>query len=457
MSASTEFKKYYSVKHLEKIFDNFIKSNTALGIDKMTFKNFSDNKKQLIELINNKVLSGTFKFTPYKEKLIIKSRTSYPRLISIPTIRDKLVLKALHLVLSNTFIDVKQPLPQECIQGIKESTSQFSRFIKLDITNFYGTVKHGILLDKLKKRIKKPEILVLISKAITTPTVPSNGESRSSEVITQGVPQGLSISNILANIYLHEVDMKFSNRSDMKYIRYVDDIIILCEESNYKTVYKEIRYELEGIYNLTLNQDKEKKGIIKEDGFDFLGYSVKDFGTGLPKLTVRDTNKRRFEDSLVKIFAKYKHSDKMSPEQFLFSINNKITGSISSKVSGDESREFRYGWLFYFSQMEETGFLYHLDWFIGQLLDKFKCQGVDRKKVKSFVKAFYEIKYNVKDSNYIHRPDILSLEDKKILLLNTFRVPVYKLENPTSLEKIYKKLVYKPILEYEKDIHSRIS
>ncbi|MGG0577521.1 reverse transcriptase domain-containing protein [Priestia aryabhattai] len=457
MSASTEFKKYYSLTHLDQVFNAFIKSNTALGIDKMTFKNFDDNKKQLLKLINKKVLSGTFKFTPYKEKLIIKSRSSYPRLISIPTIRDKLVLKSLHLVLSNTFADIKQPLPQECIQGIKESIPNFSRFIKLDITNFYGTVKHGILMEKLKKRIKKPEILTLISKAITTPTVSSNGESKNLEVITQGVPQGLSISNVLANIYLHDLDVKFSNQSEIKYIRYVDDIIILCTESNFNTVYKEIRYELEGIYNLTLNQDKEKKGIIKEEGFDFLGYSVKDFGTSLPKLTVRDANKRRFEDSLVRLFAKYKHSDKMSPEQFLFSINNKITGSISSKVSGDEMREFRYGWLFYFSQMEDTGFLYHLDWFVGELLDKFKFNHIDRTQVKSFVKAFYEIKYNVKESSYLHRPDDLSLEDKTLLLINTFHVPLRNLENSIWVEKIYKKLVYKPILEYERDIHSTIS
>jgi RNA-directed DNA polymerase len=456
LSASTEFKKYYKINSLESVFNVFIKSNTALGIDKMTYKNFNDNKKEIIELINKKVLIGTFKFTPYKEKLILKSRNSYPRLISIPTIRDKLVLKSLHLVLSNTFKDVNQPLPQECIQDIKNSTSQFSKFIKLDITNFYGTIKHGILLEKLKRKIKKEEILTLIHNAITTPTV-SNGESRSQEIITQGVPQGLSISNILANIYLHDLDMEFGKRTDLKYIRYVDDIIVLCPENNFNAVYREIKYKLEGIYNLTLNSDKEKRGDILEDGFDFLGYAVRDFGTSLPKLTVRNANKKRFEDSIVRLFAKYKHSDRMSSEQFLFTINNKITGSISSRVNGDETKEFRYGWLFYFSQMEDTGFLYHLDWFIEQLLVKFKFHHIERIKVKSFVKAFYEIKYNVRESDYIHRPDILSFEDKKNLLVNTFNIPVRNLNNSNSVEKLYKKLVYKPILEYEKDIHSNNS
>lgn len=455
MSASTEFKKYYSIPQLEEVFNVYIKSNTALGIDKMTYKNFVENQKQLFSLINKKVLNGTYNFTPYKEKLILKSRNSIPRLISIPTLRDKLVLKSLHLVLCNSFNDVNQPLPQECIQEIKNSNYKYSKFIKLDISNFFGTIKHGILFEILKKKIKKIEILTLINKAITTPTV-SDEESRNLEIITQGVPQGLSISNILANIYLHDLDKQFKGRTDIKYIRYVDDIIILCSENNLNSVYKELKYELEGIYNLTLNADKEKKGDIVDNGFEFLGYAVERFGTSLPKLTVRETNKKRFENSIVKLFAKYKHSDKMSPEQFLFLINNKITGSISSRVSGDETREYRYGWLFYFSQMEDTGFLYHLDWFIGELMEKFNCNHIDKTKVKSFVKAFYEIKYNVQDSDYIHRPDNLSIEDRKKLLMNTFKIPRSHLNNTNSVEKIYKKLVYKPILEYEKDIHRLI-
>src|SRR5690606_26639331 len=114
-------------------------------------------------------------------------------------------------------------------------------------------------------------------------------------------------------------------------------------------------------------------------------------------------------------------------------------------------------WLFYFSQMEDTGFLYHLDWFIEQLLVKFKFHHIERKKVKSFVKAFYEIKYNVRNSDYIHRPDSLSFEEKKYLLVNTFNIPLRNLNNSNSVEKLYKKLVYKPILEYEKDIHSNNS
>ncbi|WP_456266456.1 MULTISPECIES: reverse transcriptase domain-containing protein [unclassified Bacillus (in: firmicutes)] len=456
MSASSEFKKYYSIYKLEEVFKLYIKHDSALGIDKMTYNNFVENQKQIFEIINRKVTLGTYRFTAYKEKLILKSRNSYPRLISIPTLRDKLVLKSLHLVLSNTFSEIKQPLPQECIQDIKNCKDKFNKFIKLDISDFYGNIRHGILIDKLKKKIKKEEILSLIKEAITTPTYLGDG-GKTQEIITQGVPQGLSISNILANIYLHNLDLDFQEREDLKYIRYVDDIIIMCTEENFKKVYKEIKYELEGIYNLQLNIDKEEKGDIKENGFNFLGYALKNSSNGTPKLTVKESNSKRFENSIVKIFAKYKHSKRMSPEQFIFTINNKITGSISSKVNGDKTKEFRYGWLFYFSQMEDTEFLYHLDWFVRNLLDKFQLDHIDKKKIKKFSKAFNEIKYNFKESTYIHRPDDLNVQEKKALLESIFKIPNKDLNSERNIEKIYSKLVYKPILEYEKDISSIIS
>lgn len=377
----------------------------------MTYSNFVNNQQSHYKVIKRKVMNDTYNFTPYKEKLILKSRDSLPRLISIPTLRDKLTLKSLQLVLSNTFSNVKQPLPQKCIQEIKSSIHKYDQYIKLDLTNYYGTIKHGILFSILKAKIKKEEILSLIRKAITTPTV-LNGPALEEEMITEGIPQGLSISNILSNIYLHKVDDKFGNRNDLKYIRYGDDILILCTEKNVNSVYSEIKYELEGIYNLTLNSAKEKKGKISKKSFNFLGYSVEKFEDGTTKLTVRDENKERLENSIIKIFTKYKYSDKMSPEQFLFALNNKITGSISTKIDGDETKEYRYGWLFYFSQIEDTSFLYHLDWFIKILLQKFNFKQISRSKIKSFVKAFYEIKYKYRDSKYIHRPDNLTFVEK---------------------------------------------
>ncbi|MCG7331857.1 reverse transcriptase domain-containing protein [Salinicoccus roseus] len=458
---NSKFESYFSYEKLKDVSERYIHSTSALGIDKMTYEYFQENQKPIFYNIENKVLNDNFKFTPFKEKLILKSRNNFPRLISIPTLRDKLVLKTLHLYLKDSFLTIEQPLPQECIVKLKKDLPKFDMFLKLDIRNFYGNIKHGILKRELEDHEIDKKAFHLINSAITTKTVSENAP-REEEIITKGVPQGLSISNILANIYLNKIDEEYKGKKDILYIRYVDDIVILCTKENFEQTFKEIKYKLEAIYNLELNSAKEKKGKIK-DGFDFLGYAV--IGTEEKiKFTVKEENKKKFEDSIVKIFTQYKYSPKMGKEQFIFALNNKITGSISKRINGDHSKEYRYGWLFYFSQMNDTKFLYHLDWFINKLIDDFKekypqkFENIDKNKIKSFKRAFYEIKYNVNETEYIHKPDLRTLEEKKNLLRSTFNIPEERLKNNDNVvRKLYYKLVYKPILNYEKDIKFNIS
>ena len=78
------------------------------------------------------------------------------------------------------------------------------------------------------KIVRKKEILHLLKDAISQATLakPSGGKK---SYQTKGVPQGLSISNILANIYMAPIDCKYSKKSSYKYYRYVDDILILCD------------------------------------------------------------------------------------------------------------------------------------------------------------------------------------------------------------------------------------
>lgn len=142
----------------------------------------------------------------------------------------------------------------------------------------------------------------------------------------------------------------------------------------------------------------------------------------------------------------------LSNEQFIFLINHKITGSISSNVTGDLERDFNYGWLFYYSQINDTKYLYKLDWLVRHLLRKFNIIGVSTNEIKSFVKTFYEIKYNYESTGYIFRPDIYTTLERKDILINIFKVPESELKNNNQIRKWYYKLVYRPILEYEKDI-----
>ena len=445
--------------------DKFLKFNTAPGIDKITQELFLRNRDKYIDIIYRKVKDGSYKFTPYKEKLILKSKNSFPRVISIPTLRDRIVLKSLQLILKDIYSDIEMCLPQVCIQKIKDNIKKYDSFIKLDISNFYGNISHGILLSKLKKKIDDDILIKLISSAIQTPTVVEDTSTKNIGKVNRGVAQGLPISNILASIYLRELDVKYKNKNNFTYIRYVDDILILCNNKDQDVIYEEVIYDLEAMLNLPINRDKTLKNTILKDNdkeksnkeIEFLGYKYGMRKNNKIGLTIKDKNRYKFEKSIIAIFHKFQKDNKMSPEQFVFALNNKITGSITKRFSADGCREYKYGWLFYFSQIEDYALLYHLDNMVDKLLAKFdKCKNIQRNSIKYFTKAFFEIRYNIKNSTYIHRPDILTTEERRELLINIFKIKRSDLTDEIT-EKLYFKFVYNPIRFEQKDIQKLIS
>ena len=234
-------------------------------------------------------------YSPYMEKLISKGRNKNPRIISIPSIKDRIVLYVLKETLHKIF--------SECVNNqlvnikIKElagiiSNKETGGIIKIDIKGFYDSINQQILFDKIKARIKSDIAFSLIEKATTNPTVPKKYAKGDKDTYYQylGIPQGLAISNILANIYLSDFDNKISQQCEY-YYRYVDDILLICNENESKTLYTKIKNELRRI-GLDLNSEKTKTLKIHE-AFDFLGYKI-----GEHALSIRSESIQKYIDSL---------------------------------------------------------------------------------------------------------------------------------------------------------------
>ncbi|PFX87943.1 hypothetical protein, partial [Bacillus toyonensis] len=77
--------------------------------------------------------------------------------------------------------------------------------------------------------------------------------------------------------------------------------------------------------------------------------------------------------------------------------------------------------------------------------------------IKSYFTTYYEIKYNIKNTKYIHRPDELTHKEQKELLIKVFNIHSSKLRDSQEIERLYYKFVYKPIRDYEKDIQKLLS
>ena len=227
MGVRSQFAKYFSEDHLKQIFTDHIVYSGATGIDNLDQYAFRRQLDDQVAILSKKTLSGTYKFTKYKLKLISKGRGKKPREISIPTVRDRIAMRAMCEFLTERFYaSLSLELPQNVIKRIKTDvlSGKYSGYIKLDVSDFYPSIKHKELESRLRKRIKDPGIMNVILAAITSPTVVVSKASDKPSTI--GVPQGLAISNILAAIYLLNIDRCIKSYPGIAYSRYVDDVLI---------------------------------------------------------------------------------------------------------------------------------------------------------------------------------------------------------------------------------------
>lgn len=417
MTVKDNFNNKFDKSELEIIYKEKIILSSATGIDHLTHKKIYPDLDENLSIVSRKSIDGTYQFSKYKLKLISKGRGKPPREISISTIRDRIALKALCNFLNEHYTGtVSFELPQTVAQQVKVTidSGKYDNFIKLDVTNFYPSIKHNELLGRLRRKIRSPEIIDIIMSAISSPTVVKSHVTDKPN--SKGVPQGLAISNILAAIYLLNIDKKYSAVANAKYFRYVDDILILCKaadtESLTKAIIKDFKKLGLEVYDPVERPDKSYIGALSST-FGYLGYQYetrKLKGIDTPIVTVRSGSIEKLRDSLVSLFTAYKHAKAASKSQkyLLWRLNLRITGFVFQKKSR--------GWLLFFSEINDESLLHSLDTYIESLVSRFGVSITPKK----FVKTYYEIKHNKHETNYIPDFDSYSLEQMKSVLVDYF-------------------------------------
>ncbi|WP_414513927.1 reverse transcriptase domain-containing protein [Nostoc sp. PCC 9305] len=440
MPSEIEFRNYFSEKSLHKVYDEHIQFSASSGIDNINQKSFKKIADQQILIASKKILNGSYNFSNYRLKLVSKGRGKFPREISIPTIRDRIVLRALCDLLSQTFRgDLSLELPQNIIKKIKAEKTKYNAFVKLDIRDFYPTISHDHLLSRLRYKIRHKKTLELINKAIQTYTVVSKSENN--DKISLGVPQGLSISNILAAIYLQKIDKEICKNKNFQYFRYVDDILILCESQDSNQLANKLIVDFSKIdlkiHDPENGSGKSIIGSFKNDGFNYLGYSFKNLGNY--SVSVREESIAKIKNSLASIFTSYKYSKNKNQDFLEWRLNLRITGCILENKCK--------GWLFFFAEIDDKSLLHELDAYVKHLQERFD---VDLSP-KKFMRTFHEIQYHKYRTNYIPNFDKYTLKNKQEVLENVFHQNVNKLSTG-DIEYRFKKYVTRESRELLEDI-----
>ena len=453
------YDKYINESYLNEIFLTKYKNSTTRGLDRINSFDFYRKRKSIIKKVIEKCGKKDFSFTPYLEILISKKRGKAPRLISIATVRDRLILDALKNSLYHYFPErVDRKLPNNTIREIKQlklDNDVMTNYIKSDIVSFFPTINQELLFEILEKRIKDEKIINLLKKAIKNPTVPPfySKKSKQKYVSHIGIPQGLSISTILANIYLTEID-DFLNSNGFVFYRYVDDILIFTENAKPNQVFDEI-LQLFKKHHLDLH--KEKTQICSIDiPFDFLGYQFKFSNMrGVQNgVSVRDSSIKGFIQKLANLFFEVKNNYKASGNLSTWLQNDKelikqgFINRLNERITGIVSENKRYGWIFYFNEINDEKLLHKLDAIITGFFKRSEVFGSRPKEVKSFVKAFFEIKRNFRKTTYIKNYDLLNtiISQEQFLKDNGIFDPARNDYNPKEI-----------LIAFEKEKRKRLS
>jgi RNA-directed DNA polymerase len=125
--------------------------------------------------------------------------------------------------------------------------------VDTDLSRFFDTVDHDVLMGRVARRVRDKRVLRLIGKYLRT-GVMINGRL---EATRKGVPQGGPMSPLLANILLDDLDKELETRGH-RFVRYADDFVILVRSQRAgERVMAGISRFLEQQLKLTINQEKK--------------------------------------------------------------------------------------------------------------------------------------------------------------------------------------------------------
>lgn len=188
-----------------------IKSNPSNTLDSKIQGLDGFSLEDIFKIISS-IRKESYKFQPAKRILIPKPGKKEKRPIDIGNVRDKVVLEAIRIILEAIFEPGFEDTShgfrpnKGCHTALRDVRVMFRGskwFIEGDIRKYFNTIDQEILISLLKKRIDDIRFINLIRKVLNAGYLEFN--IRKTDLI--GVPQGNIISPILANIYLHELDI----------------------------------------------------------------------------------------------------------------------------------------------------------------------------------------------------------------------------------------------------------
>lgn len=438
----------FSANRLVKIYEDYVRESRARGRDGVDPGLIDTTIGWEFEHISRRLLDSQYTFTQYREVLISKGAFKAPRQISIPTARDRIALKAMSQALSDRFPSRSPRIPQMVVEGVQEAinSKRFDGFARLDIQNFYPSVSHDILVERLGDSGVENPLISAIRRALATPTV-SDGAPKSLVENRRGIPQGLSISNILAEIYMQPIDSRIGSYAEIRYFRFVDDILILGKLTDVERLYSAVLCELTKLrleaHDLGRNPAKSCLGRL-EEGFTYLGYHFAQNGTQVAEPSIK-----RLQARIFRLFTRYDREVVSAPQV----ASERLRWHLDLVVSGCFYKGSSRGWVQYFRQVTDPRTHKSLDVTIMRLLARRPTlSGVT---IKKFVRSYWEsVRTSTSSGEFVPNFDTYTVEQMADLLSRFTPADLIAHLPDSEIKARYFAFIDKAVHDLERDIGS---
>jgi len=325
----------------------------APGIDGQSFEDIEAlGLATFLATLRDELLTDSYQPQANRPVEVLKENGKV-RVLQIPCIRDRVVQGALKLILEaifeadfcpNSYGFRPKRSPHRALAEVRRSVlRRMSMVIDVDLSNYFDTICHAVLLDKIAQRVQDPQVLHLVKQIIKV-----GGPV--------GVAQGGPFSPLAANIYLNEVDWDFDairrktaqdDYEAVNYHRFADDIVITVSGHHSKRGWAERALQRleEQLTPLGVKLNREKTQVVdtlKGDAFGFLGFELRRVrnrsGKGYfilmtPKKKARQAIKAKVRDII--------HTGGALPAQEIIArINAALAGWVNYFRVGNASRAF---------------------------------------------------------------------------------------------------------------------
>ena len=264
-----------AIPSLIKGFNQVSANDGAPGFDKVTIYDFEEDLENQIRLLHNELAS--FNYQPKPVIFFEREKADGgKRLLSIYSVRDRTAQASAMQILNPIFETNYEDESFGFRKGYSRETAArqinklyeegFKWIVDADIKQYFDSVNHDLLFEKLNQIVKEKRVIDLLTKWIQAEYIVNGKKNR----VSKGLVQGSVVSPMLANIYLDKFDEDLK-KEGYKLIRYADDFIIMTKEKPEAEQALKLTKEILKSLQLEIN---EQKTTVKsfDEGFKYLGY-----------------------------------------------------------------------------------------------------------------------------------------------------------------------------------------